>query len=53
MITPYDIYYSLLNILENKNYKNTSNFFTEINDKRNCETYSDWINKEYCKCQFN
>ena len=53
MITPYDIYYSLLNILENKNYKNTSNFFTEINNKRNCETYSDWINKEYCKCQLN
>ena len=54
MITPYDIYYSLLNIIENKNYNNHSNIFSELKDiKRNCDTYSDWNNKNYCKCHLN
>ena len=54
MITPYDIYYSLLNIIENKNYNNISNIFSDLKDhKRNCDTYSDWNNKDYCKCHLN
>ena len=54
MITPYDIYYSLLNIIENHNYNNSSNIFSDLKaQKRNCDTYSDWNNKDNCKCHLN
>ena len=54
MITPYDIYYSLLNIVENHNYNNSSNIFSDLKaQKRNCDTYSDWNNKDNCKCHLN